>query len=133
MAVPEIVPKSVLGWWLGRRAVVIPCTNRINSSSWRVRGAINLIICSSTASWVKAKIPDTYPSTFCAAFTVGFCWKLPISLIPRLICVLYILPFLSSLYFAESSIQVSTLVFNDEFSCYLDVYKSRYFKVYKSM
>ena len=46
VAVPEVVPKSVLGQWLGCGVVTIHCNSRVNSSTWCVKGAINLLICS---------------------------------------------------------------------------------------
>ena len=41
------------------RVVVIPCASRVNSSSWRVRRAINPLIFSLKASWLSVWISET--------------------------------------------------------------------------
>ena len=64
MAVPEVVPSLVLGWEFECREVVITCTSQVNSSSWRVRGAINPLIRSLTISCVNVCNSGTSPSTF---------------------------------------------------------------------
>ena len=106
--------------------VKIPSTSRVNSSSCRVRGVTNPLICSLTASWIKVWISETSPSTFSDEVPVTFSSKLPFSLNLRSIDVLYRLLIPSSLYSSESSIQVSFFQFNDEFVSYLVVYKNRY-------
>ena len=128
VAVPEMVPKSVLGYWLERRVVIILRASRVNSSSWQVKGPTIPLICSLTASCVNVRISETSLSTFSDEFPVAFSLILPFpfSIIVRSIDVLRRLPFLSSLYSSELSIQVSRLEYKDEFGCDLVVYKGQY-------
>ena len=133
MPVPEVVPNWVLGKWFGCRVVVISCTNRVNFTCWRVRRAINPLICSLAVSWVNVWISETYLLTFSDKIPVAFSSVLPWSLIVGSIDVWYRLPFLSSVYSVETSIQVSGLEFYDELVLFSSLTKVNIWAILQKM
>ena len=55
----ELAPVPALGESFSRWVVDIPWIIRAMSFSFLVKGAMQLLICSSTSSWVKMRVPDS--------------------------------------------------------------------------
>ena len=111
MAVPEQVPRSVLGLEFGCREVTFPCTSRVHSSSWKVSGKINYPFCSLTVSWDNVFISETSSSTSPGELLSAVFSVLPWLLIVRSSDVWYRSPFSSPLYSLEWNFQVLVIGF----------------------